>query len=101
MGPRRTGVRCLPRSKLSPHGDLLHDSHAEVLARRGFVIWLAEEILRVNAEKKRRGDLDTASPWVEKDDIRHERFRLRRNVKVCFYISTLPCKSSIPTYPVC
>jgi tRNA-specific adenosine deaminase 1 len=29
-----TGIKCLPKSKVSSDGKLLHDSHAEVIARR-------------------------------------------------------------------
>ncbi|KAF0516449.1 adenosine deaminase/editase [Gigaspora margarita] len=32
-----SGLKCLPQSKLSKTGDLIHDSHAEILARRGFL----------------------------------------------------------------
>lgn len=32
-----TGTKCLSFSKLDAAGRLIHDSHAEVLARRGFL----------------------------------------------------------------
>jgi len=41
-----TGTKCLDgttRLQSNP-GTLLHDSHAEVLARRGFILWLVEEM---------------------------------------------------------
>ena len=41
-----TGTKCLDgstRLKSSP-GTLIHDSHAEILARRGFILWLLHEI---------------------------------------------------------
>eukprot|EP00090_Calanus_glacialis_P022361 TRINITY_DN34514_c0_g1_i1.p1 TRINITY_DN34514_c0_g1~~TRINITY_DN34514_c0_g1_i1.p1 ORF type:complete len:390 (-),score=124.08 TRINITY_DN34514_c0_g1_i1:35-1204(-) len=43
-----TGTKCLDgstRLKSNP-GTLLHDCHAEVLARRGFMLWLVEEMLQ-------------------------------------------------------
>lgn len=38
-----TGVKVLPANRLPPLGDAVHDSHAEVLAKRGFVRWMMEE----------------------------------------------------------
>ncbi|KAF8488931.1 hypothetical protein F5888DRAFT_1750230 [Russula emetica] len=39
------GVKCLPTSCLPVRGDALHDSHAEVIARRGAIrSWLLEEV---------------------------------------------------------
>ncbi|KAI8336164.1 adenosine deaminase/editase [Chlamydoabsidia padenii] len=35
-----TGQKCLPFSQLTKDGQLIHDSHAEVLARRGFIKYL-------------------------------------------------------------
>lgn len=32
-----TGSKCLPQTSLSSNGTLINDSHAEVLARRGFL----------------------------------------------------------------
>ncbi|CAO3598428.1 unnamed protein product [Absidia cylindrospora] len=37
-----TGLKCLPFSQLSQDGQLVHDSHAEVLARRGFIKYLLQ-----------------------------------------------------------
>lgn len=35
-----TGSKCIGRSKMSSNGDILHDSHAEVVCRRGFLRYL-------------------------------------------------------------
>ncbi|KAI8096175.1 adenosine deaminase/editase [Halteromyces radiatus] len=35
-----TGLKCLPFSRLDQEGQLVHDAHAEVLARRGFIKYL-------------------------------------------------------------
>ncbi|KAK7461379.1 hypothetical protein VKT23_008556 [Stygiomarasmius scandens] len=56
-----TGTKCLPTSRYPLQGEALHDSHAEVLARRAATRWFLEEILREAAgvESKwisRRGD---------------------------------------------
>ncbi|KAI0047732.1 adenosine deaminase/editase [Auriscalpium vulgare] len=75
-----TGSKCLPVDRLPLNGDALHDSHAEVLARRGAVRWLLEEVLR---------DADEPSEWIIKglDGL----FRLRPQVELCLYVSTVPC----------
>lgn len=75
-----TGVKVLPATKLPPTGDTLHDSHAEVLARRGLVRWLIEEAGRVAKGKENEELLE----WV------NGRFRLRDGVEVWLYISALP-----------
>jgi tRNA-specific adenosine deaminase 1 len=74
-----TGVKVLPAARLPPLGDTLHDSHAEVLARRGLRRWLLAEATRVLGGE--------ASVWVIQDK---EKFALAPGVQVWLYVSALP-----------
>ncbi|CAH2991691.1 unnamed protein product [Chilo suppressalis] len=47
-----TGSKCIGASKMSPAGDLLNDSHAEVIAKRGFLVYLYDNIGKVLDKKK-------------------------------------------------
>ena len=78
-----TGTKCLPSSKLSTRGEVVHDSHAEVLARRSALRWFFEEIVRVVDSGESR--------WIVKDEG-DGRFKLRDGVRLNLYVSTLPCK---------
>lgn len=80
-----TGTKCLPQCRLTLKGEALHDSHAEVLARRGAVRWFLEEILRERI---------LGSHWIE--SYRSEQdsklyYRLKDSVHLEMYISTVPC----------
>ena len=75
-----TGSKCLPAIKLSGGGDALHDSHAEVIARRGAIRWLLEEISRMKT---------SGSVWLE--DAPDGRVKLAQNVHLHLYVSTVPC----------
>ncbi|KAJ8588748.1 hypothetical protein M405DRAFT_792528 [Rhizopogon salebrosus TDB-379] len=76
-----TGCKCLPKDKLPLQGEAVHDSHAEVLARRCAVRWLFEEI--------DRAILSGSSHWVSKST--DGRYCLKDGVKTMMYISTPPC----------
>ncbi|KIM67768.1 hypothetical protein SCLCIDRAFT_1069271 [Scleroderma citrinum Foug A] len=78
-----TGCKCLPKDRLPEQGDALHDSHAEVLARRCARRWLLEEVQRYVT----CGD---SSQWLVKDD-NDGMFQLKEGVRVIMYISTPPC----------
>ena len=44
-----TGTKCLPAVARHPCGFAVHDSHAEVLARRAMVRWLMDEVFAIHA----------------------------------------------------
>lgn len=79
-----TGVKCLPAARLPPLGDTLHDSHAEVLARRGFMRWLLSK-----AEAAHAGP----SGFLVWDG---SRFSLAPGVEVWLYVSALPVRAFAP-----
>jgi tRNA-specific adenosine deaminase 1 len=76
------GVKCLPASRLPALGDALHDSHAEVIARRGAIRWLLEEV-------QRDAQAPGSSAWIcaREDGL----YTLRDNVRLWMYASTVPC----------
>lgn len=41
----RTGLKCLPFSKICKTGDVLNDSHAEIIARRGFIKYVKKKYI--------------------------------------------------------
>lgn len=79
-----TGSKCLPTDRFSKMGDALHDSHAEVLARRGAVRWLMEEVRQASV-----GQQDSA--WLLKAS--DGKYSLKEGVHTHLYVSTVPCKS--------
>ncbi|GAA5834686.1 hypothetical protein JCM11251_003632 [Rhodosporidiobolus azoricus] len=80
-----TGLKALPHARLPVHGDVLHDSHAEVIARRGFQLWLLEELENTGHEEE-----DSLLHRVDgnKGDVE---WQLKEDWRVGLYISTLPC----------
>jgi hypothetical protein len=77
-----TGSKCLPTSKFSRTGDTVRDFHAEVLARRGAVRWLMQEMPR-----------GSKSEWLERDEST-QMCRFKDMVSIHMYVSTLPCMST-------
>ncbi|KAA1466043.1 adenosine deaminase/editase [Dentipellis sp. KUC8613] len=79
-----TGSKCLPAARLPPRGDALHDCHAEVLARRGFVRWALEEIARDAAEPG-------SSEWMARGPGPEGLYSLVDGAELVLYVSTVPC----------
>jgi len=99
-----TGTKCTPAIKYSPRGEIIHDAHAEVLARRGAVRWLMEEIKRMNTVAPT--DLAYTSDWLTdtksgilSDFDDHPPYRLGPGVSLHMYVSTLPCRCLFPVSP--
>ncbi|CAG9559671.1 unnamed protein product [Danaus chrysippus] len=74
-----TGSKCIGATKMSPLGNILNDSHAEVIARRGFLLYLYKNILDTINEK--------SSIFIREN----EKFKLKDNIEYLFYSSQMPC----------
>lgn len=74
-----TGSKCIGASKMSSAGIILNDSHAEVVARRAFMLYLYE-----NVDKA----LNNEPSIFQYGD---SKFKLCENVEFIFYSSQLPC----------
>lgn len=75
-----TGSKCIGKNSMSPNGDVINDSHAEVIARRGFLKYLYFEIKKLNEENY--------SDIFYKSDFK---VQLKDDVKFCFVVSATPC----------
>ncbi|KAI9246672.1 adenosine deaminase/editase [Phascolomyces articulosus] len=85
-----TGLKCLPYSKLCKQGQLVHDSHAEVIAKRGFQRYLLDQI------KKSIGNEHglfcvTNDDDDDDDDDEKKRVILKSGYSFHMYISQSPC----------
>ena len=87
-----TGSKCLPTVRLSELGDAVHDSHAEILARRAAIRWFLEEVSRSRS---------SGSNWIIRQS--DGRYGLQDTVQLSMYISTPPCtaKSLQNHYNIC
>ncbi|XP_026380151.1 tRNA-specific adenosine deaminase TAD1-like [Papaver somniferum] len=108
-----TGTKCLGKSLLSPRGDLVNDSHAEVIARRSLIRFFYGEVERLSKiHYKRRCNNESKELLQEDDDNVVEntffeldsdcegKFRMRLGWKLHLYVSQLPCGDASNTCPV-
>uniref|UniRef100_G3NBY6 tRNA-specific adenosine deaminase 1 n=1 Tax=Gasterosteus aculeatus TaxID=69293 RepID=G3NBY6_GASAC len=77
-----TGTKCVGQTAMSPRGDVLNDSHAEVLARRGCIRYLLQELKRAvrGEENSVFAPADQRGKW-----------KLRPGVSFLFFTSHTPC----------
>jgi hypothetical protein len=88
-----TGTKCT--AARNEQGCILHDSHAEVLTRRGLIRVLWKEIAQLQKDSsKKPAPTETASDdnlLLEASTTTPNQFRLRSCVQLHFYISDAPC----------
>ncbi|XP_017289692.1 tRNA-specific adenosine deaminase 1 [Kryptolebias marmoratus] len=77
-----TGTKCIGQASMSPNGDVLNDSHAEVIARRGCIRYLIQELHRAVSGR-------ASSVFCSAD--RRGKWRLRPGVSFLLFTSHTPC----------
>lgn len=104
-----TGTKCLPRSHRSPNGDVVNDSHAEIIARRAFLRFLYSQVCSYNdicnkegvhISEKSGDAVDMNLPiCLEADESGQGRYKMKEGWHLHMYISQLPCGDASLSLP--
>ncbi|XP_019465120.1 PREDICTED: tRNA-specific adenosine deaminase 1-like isoform X2 [Lupinus angustifolius] len=96
-----TGTKCIGRSLLRPCGDVVHDSHAEVVARRALIRFLYTQIqhlnetcskhIPTNGSKRFKVNDDDVPFQLDSECLDKRKYTMKRGWKLHMYISQLPC----------
>ncbi|XP_042001023.1 tRNA-specific adenosine deaminase TAD1 [Salvia splendens] len=96
-----TGTKCMGKSRWSSSGDVVNDSHAEVIARRSLLRYFYTEIdCLAKKYRKLSNDGSAALPnddmidaifQLRADKSEGEKFELKHGWELHLYISQLPC----------
>ena len=78
-----TGSKCVGQNKLSSDGDLLNDSHAEIIARRGFLRYMYQEMEDFFTSGKESSVLTL--------DPNSNEFQTKMGIEFIFFSSWTPC----------
>ncbi|CAD8062281.1 unnamed protein product [Paramecium primaurelia] len=73
-----TGSKAVGLNHMNEQNHCLHSCHAEVIAKRGFQLWLYEVFSKPNEIDK----------YFEKKETKYS---LKNDYKVCFYVTQPPC----------
>lgn len=97
-----TGTKCIGRSRRSSGGDVVNDSHAEVIARRSLLRYFYAEIDCITKQYMKHSH-DKGGAVLQRDDIANAIFQLRSDKPgrgkyelrpgwlLHLYVSQLPC----------
>ncbi|KAI4364740.1 hypothetical protein MLD38_020795 [Melastoma candidum] len=102
-----TGTKCVGGSSRSCRGDVVNDSHAEIIARRALMRYFYSEIQRLKNSIPKCGNGDAGVAEISTcggcstvlnspiemvlEDAGKGRYRMRSGWKLHLYISQLPC----------
>ncbi|OIS95708.1 PREDICTED: tRNA-specific adenosine deaminase 1 [Nicotiana attenuata] len=91
-----TGTKCIGRSRRSSKGDVVNDSHAEIIARRALLRYLYSEIQHVYSTLDSNGSVlcdDVANFMfhLENDGLGPKRLKMKQGWQLHLYISQSPC----------
>ncbi|XP_059318172.1 tRNA-specific adenosine deaminase TAD1 isoform X2 [Lycium ferocissimum] len=95
-----TGTKCIGRNRRSLKGDVVNDSHAEIIARRALLRYLYSEIQHVyNTRAHSNGsvlcdDVENFMFHLESDGLGPKRLKMKYGWQLHLYISQLPCGAS-------
>ena len=81
-----TGTKCLGQNEISDFGDLVHDSHAEVIAKRAFVLYLMDQ-----AKKSFEGQKSILEQQQDQQTKSQHLLKLSEDYDIYFYSSFPPC----------
>lgn len=74
-----TGSKCIGRNSMSGNGDVLNDSHSEIICRRAFLVYLYSQIRRAYATEN--------SIFMSASD----KYSLKSGVTFHFFSTHVPC----------
>lgn len=77
-----TGTKCIGSMMLSEKGDILNDSHAEVVCRRAFIRFLMSQI---------RASKSSSSESIFKYDDKTKKFKIDKDVRFHMFTTSSPC----------
>ncbi|KAL2233912.1 UNVERIFIED_CONTAM: tRNA-specific adenosine deaminase TAD1 [Sesamum indicum] len=97
-----TGTKCIGHSRRSAGGDVVNDSHAEVIARRSLLRFFYAEIDCItknygkpsdsNGSLELKSDYMTSSVFhFSSDKLGKRKFKLKSGWQLHLYVSQLPC----------
>lgn len=83
-----TGTKCIGGEYISDSGLVVNDSHAEIVARRGFMRFCYDQIQLVLSDKE---EIRKKSIFVVSKGKANQMFSLKPGIQFHLYISSAPC----------
>ncbi|GAB2271692.1 hypothetical protein Dimus_006521 [Dionaea muscipula] len=100
-----TGTKCPPRSRRSPEGDVVNDSHAEIIARRALIRFFYSQIQVLNEQRLNRPEhlgedcFTNFLPCPDTCGLDGGEFTMKEGWQLHMYVSQLPCGDASLSLP--